>query len=58
MIHYRTLFNDLWPNCVAVSVWTISLFVWHHRSMKKQLTAVRAHITAEHEKTRRHHSGA
>lgn len=35
----------LWPNCVAVSVWTVLLFVWHHQSIKR-------HITAEHEKTR------
>lgn len=38
---------QLWPNVFAISFWTIILFIWHNRSLKK-------HITAEHEKSRDH----
>ena len=38
---------QLWPNVFAISFWTVLLFIWHHRSLKK-------HITAEHEKSRIH----
>ena len=38
---------QLWPNVFAISFWTVILFLWHHRSLKK-------HITAEHEKSRAH----
>jgi hypothetical protein len=38
---------ELWPNVFAISFWTIILFLWHNRSLKR-------HITFEHEKSRAH----
>lgn len=38
---------QLWPNVFAVSFWTVLMFLWHHFTLKK-------HITAEHEKSRAH----
>ena len=38
---------QLWPNVFAISVWTVILFIWHHFSMKK-------HITAKHEELKEH----
>jgi len=40
---------QLWPNVFAISFWTVLMFLWHHFSLKR-------HITAEHEKSRAHAS--
>jgi hypothetical protein len=36
---------------VAVSVWTILLFVWHHRSIKRHVTET---LAAHHEDLKQH----
>lgn len=41
---------QLWPNVFAISFWTVLLFIWHHRNLKK-------HITSEHDKSRAHAEG-
>lgn len=38
---------QLWPNMFAVSIWTVGLFIWHHRSLK-------AHISREAKCNRPH----
>ena len=39
--------SALWPNVFAISVWTILLFIWHHRNLKK-------HINIKHEELKEH----
>jgi hypothetical protein len=41
----------MYGNVFAISFWTVILFIWHHRNLRK-------HITAEHEKSRAHVSAA
>ena len=51
MTTVKFLWDAMWPNMFAPSLitlaWTGVLFLWHHFSLKK-------HITAEHEKSRAH----
>jgi hypothetical protein len=37
----------MYGNVFAISAWTVVLFIWHHLSLKR-------HISAEHEKSRVH----
>lgn len=35
---------QIWPNLAASVIWAIPAFTWHHRRIKR-------HITAQHEQT-------
>lgn len=37
----------MYGNVFAISFWTVVMFIWHHFSLKR-------HITAEHERSRVH----
>lgn len=40
----RDLWLPIWPNLAASVIWTLPALAWHHRAMRR-------HVTAEAERT-------